>query len=959
MKSLQRWFEDRRRVDRAHKGPRSRRSQPGLEPLESRVVLYSATGNAWMNPAVVTISFMPDGTSLDGPTSNLISTFNNNPYLAGKWQNVILKAAQVWAQQTNVNFVIVPDDGAPSGGGNHQEGDPNHGDIRIGGYNFGSSTLAWSYQPPPVNNFSLAGDVTFNTAMPFNIGSTYDLFTVAAHEIGHALGLGESSYNSAAMEWPTYTGVKPSLSSDDIAGIRSIYSANKSRTPDFYGGLNSTIATAASVTSLISSTSVTALVPNLDIATAGQPEYFTAIAPAGTSSTLQVSVQSKGLSLLAPSLTVYAADKQTVLGSASGSGQYGTTVSVSVPKVTAGQVLFFKVQGADTTSMGTGNYALGLSFKGTAPPTEASPIIAHANGSPLHSGGGMPNNPLPSDGVLVNAAPTILGITPDTGANTSDGITNANRITISGVAPENETITVSIDGSSLGTTVADNNGNWTFDNTGTALADGNYTLTATATDPRGNVSDPSYPYGITIDTATPTTPAIGGIAAGTATSSTSATTADNTPFFYGTADPYSQVSVFQGLTLLGSTAADGNGNWNFTDTAGNLQTLNLYSFTALCTDIAGNVSSPSAVYSVAMLTTPSSAPSVNVSTAGLSTSSLLNHTACGAAIGYTVLDEGIGNHKLQITNVTINGSIGVGNTGMATDSGPSLINGSIDFSAANTGQFSSNNRNNVNTGGNNFNAAAVTSSLDYVNSLNTMLGAETGTPIAINGNATINVSAGVLDANGNQVFTVTSFNTTSSNIVTINGDAAGDNVVFNFTTNVHFDNQIVLAGISPDQVLYNFVGGSNFFGGPALQINNHASKSRSNLVQGIFLDPNGPISMSNSRLTGRVFGGGSQDMQIDGGTTITTPLSAVVNSSPTVQVFASIATPTFNGVATVNSQVAVLEDGMVIGTAPVDASGNWTFTCSTLTSGLHKMAFEAVNQLGVFSDVADPMTIQV
>ena len=35
------------------------------------MVLYSATGNAWMNPEIITISFVPDGTNLGGVTSNL------------------------------------------------------------------------------------------------------------------------------------------------------------------------------------------------------------------------------------------------------------------------------------------------------------------------------------------------------------------------------------------------------------------------------------------------------------------------------------------------------------------------------------------------------------------------------------------------------------------------------------------------------------------------------------------------------------------------------------------------------------------------------------------------------------------------------------------------------------------------------------------------------------------------
>src|SRR5205809_960451 len=78
-------------------------------------------------------------------------------------ENQILKAAQAWAQQTNVNFAVLGDSGAAIGGGLYQQGDPSMADIRIGGYNFGNSALAQAYMPPPVNNTSYAGDVQFNT----------------------------------------------------------------------------------------------------------------------------------------------------------------------------------------------------------------------------------------------------------------------------------------------------------------------------------------------------------------------------------------------------------------------------------------------------------------------------------------------------------------------------------------------------------------------------------------------------------------------------------------------------------------------------------------------------------------------------------------------------------------------------------------------------------------------------
>jgi hypothetical protein len=463
---------------------------------------------------------------------------------------------------------------------------------------------------------------------------------------------------------------------------------------------------------------------------------------------------------------------------------------------------------------------------------------------------------------------------------------------------------------------------------------------------------------MTIDTAAPETPVIGGIAAGTATSGNGATTADNTPFFFGTAQPFSQVSLFQGVTLLGTTAADGNGHWNFTGTTETLQSVHCYSFTALSTDLAGNNSATSAAYYVTTIAPPASAPSVNVSIASLTTTSLLNSNTLGAAAGYAVLSEGAGNNGVLVSTSIINGNVGVGGAVTATVNALSMINGEIDLSAANNGQFS--NSWSIITGGTNYNVSSVASALSSVNSLNATLGSEPGTPIAINGTTTINASAGVLDASGHRVFTVTSFNTSSSSVLTIKGDAAGDTVVLNFTRGVYFNNQVVLSGITADQVLYNFVGGSNGYGGPAVQINDNAWFSRSNQVQGDFIDPNGAISISNTRLTGRLLGGGDHKIQIVGGVTITTPLSPVVTSnSSSVQVLNTIATPTFSGVATANAQVAVLEDGMVIGVAATNASGNWTYTCDTLTSGLHRMVFEAVNVLGTFSAAADPMTIQV
>jgi len=245
----------------------------------------------------------------------------------------------------------------------------------------------------------------------------------------------------------------------------------------------------------------------------------------------------------------------------------------------------------------------------------------------------------------------------------------------------------------------------------------------------------------------------------------------------------------------------------------------------------------------------------------------------GAAANYSVLYEGTGGHNLQITNVTINGNIGVGGTGVVQDGGPSFIGGQLDFSAANSGQFHNNNGSNVGPSSVTYSNPNVTSALGTVNTLSTNLapGAlpSAAASLAISGNQTINASSGTLESVGGhnyRAFNVTSYSEGNGNTLTINADAAGDIVLldFAFASNVNLGGDVTLNGLSTDQVLWNFTTS-----GKNVDLNNNASSFPLPLAfQGVILAPNDALSMVNANLMGRFFGGDSSDMQIVSGDTI-------------------------------------------------------------------------------------------
>ncbi|MFL3496470.1 BapA/Bap/LapF family large adhesin [Citrobacter portucalensis] len=213
---------------------------------------------------------------------------------------------------------------------------------------------------------------------------------------------------------------------------------------------------------------------------------------------------------------------------------------------------------------------------------------------------------------LVPNAPSIVTVTDNVGTIqplTSGQLTNDNTPTLAGVTEADSVVTIRDNGTVIGTTTSDENGNWSF-TPAPALGEGSHSLTASVTDNAGNISPTTPPFVVVVDTLAPAAPSITSVIddqPGNTALTNGQLTNDAQPTLNGKGEIGAIITIRDNGAEIGTTQVDESGNWSFTPDAPLEQ--GQHNFTVVATDQAGNTGGVSSSFTIEL---DSIAPSIPV-----------------------------------------------------------------------------------------------------------------------------------------------------------------------------------------------------------------------------------------------------------------------------------------------------------------------------------------------------------
>ena len=324
----------------------------------------------------------------------------------------------------------------------------------------------------------------------------------------------------------------------------------------------------------------------------------------------------------------------------------GSTIATATPTITgtgeAGAVVTILIDGvvAGTATVGGGST---WTFTPAALSNAAHTITATETDP-----AGNVSTTSASDTFTVNSAVPVVtvALVQDTGSSAADRITSNAALT--GTSDPGAAITLTENGTTIGTATANGSGVWSF--TPSGLPAGAHTIVASETNGAGTTGSGSLTF--TLDASAPAAPVITSPANGS-------TIATATPTITGTGEAGAVVTILIDGVTAGTATVGGGSTWTFTPAA---LSNAAHTITATETDTAGNVSAVSAADTFTI--NASGASPTDITLAGTNVNEFsVNDTVVGSltttdpdvadTFTYLLLDDAGGRFALDGANVVV------------------------------------------------------------------------------------------------------------------------------------------------------------------------------------------------------------------------------------------------------------------------------------------------------------------